>query len=409
MSSKPGLREIQVRSGHPDFLDLPWSAPLKRWGQLTGRKVEMPRGLSRHEVVFLGYDQTVYAFKELPAKAAEREFDILRALEERGLPAVTAVGHARVATAGDEAEGSVLVTRFEEGSLPYRTLFMQPGLERYRERLLDAMASLLVRLHLGGLFWGDCSLSNTLFRRDAGELLALLVDAETSELHPSLSDGQRGQDVLILEENIAGELADLAAMTELPPALDVWETGDQIRQRYERLWREINRELSIRADERYRIHERIRALEGLGFSVSEVLLTPVPDGSLVRMRAIVTDRDYHRKTLHGLTGISAGDRQAALMLNEISELRATMHREREPSVPMSVAAYRWLTERWQVAMERLAPEREAGADLAEIYCQVLEHKWYLSEGAGHDVGFDAAIDDYRARMLAAPLLPSADR
>lgn len=409
MSSKPGLREIQVRSGHPDFLDLPWSAPLKRWGQLTGRKVEMPRGLSRHEVVFLGYDQAVYAFKELPARAAEREFDILRALEERGLPAVTAVGHARVATAGDEAEGSVLVTRFEEGSLPYRTLFMQPGLERYRERLLDAMASLLVRLHLGGLFWGDCSLSNTLFRRDAGELLALLVDAETSELHPSLSDGQRGQDVLILEENIAGELADLAAMTELPPALDVWETGDQIRQRYERLWREINRELSIRADERYRIHERIRALEGLGFSVSEVLLTPVPDGSLVRMRAIVTDRDYHRKTLHGLTGISAGDRQAALMLNEISELRATMHREREPSVPMSVAAYRWLTERWQVAMERLAPEREAGADLAEIYCQVLEHKWYLSEGAGHDVGFDAAIDDYRARMLAAPLLPSADR
>lgn len=408
MSLKTTLREIQVRAGHPDFLELPWGAALKRWAALIGRCVEMPRGLSRHEVIFLSYDQAVYAFKELPPHAAEREFDILRTLEEHGLPAVTAVGHASVGTAAAE-EGSVLITRFEEGSLPYRTLFMQPGLERYRVRLLDAMASLLVRLHLGGLFWGDCSLSNTLFRRDAGELLALLVDAETSELHPSLSDGQRNQDLLILEENIAGELADLAAITELPPALDVWETGDQIRQRYERLWLEINRELSIRADERYRIHERIRKLEGLGFSVSEVLLSPVPDGSLVRMRAIVTDRDYHRKTLHGLTGISAGDRQAALMLNEISELRADMHREGEPSVPMSVAGYRWLTERWQVAMERLAPEREAGADLAEIYCQVLEHKWYLSERAGRDVGLDAAIDDYRARKLAAPLLPSADR
>jgi hypothetical protein len=409
MPAEHPLREIQVRTGHPDFLELPWGAPLGRWAQLTERTIEMPRGLSRHEVVFLSYDQAVYAFKELTAQAAEREFDILRALEERGLPAVTAVGHARVAAEGGDGEGSVLITRFEEGSLPYRMLFMQPGLERYRERLLDAMVSLLVRLHLGGLFWGDCSLSNTLFRRDAGELLALLVDAETSELHPSLSDGQRGHDLAILEENIAGELADLAAITDLPPTMDVWETGDQIRQRYERLWREITRDLSIRADERYRIHERIRVLEGLGFSVSEVQLSPAPDGSLVQMRAIVTDRDYHRKTMHGLTGISAGDRQAALMLNEISELRATLHHEGGPSVPMSIAAYRWLTERWQVAMDRLAPEREAGADLAEIYCQVLEHKWYLSERAGHDVGLDAAIDDYRARNLADPLLPSVDR
>jgi len=409
MTVEPGLREIQVRSGHPDFLELPWSAPLRDWGALTGRKVEMPRGLSRHEVVFLVYDEALYAFKELPDEAAEDEFEILRALEEHGLPAVLAVGHARVRAADALADGSVLITRFEERALPYRVLFMQPGLERYRERLLDAMASLLVRLHLGGLFWGDCSLSNTLFRRDAGELLALLVDAETAELHPSLSDGQRDQDLSILEENIAGELADLSAITEIPESLDAWETGEQIRQRYERLWREINREDSIRADERYRIHERIRALEELGFSVSEVLLSPVADGNLVRMRTIVTDRDYHRKTLHSLTGISASDRQASLILNEISEMRAIGQAAGEPPVSMSVAAYRWMTERWQVAMERLAPERAASTDLAELYCQVLEHKWYLSEQAGQDVGLDLAIDDYRARIKDQPLLPSTDR
>jgi Domain of unknown function (DUF4032)/Lipopolysaccharide kinase (Kdo/WaaP) family len=406
MTGGPGLLEIQVRAGHPDFLELPWQAPLREWPNLTERVVEMPRGLSRHEVVFLGYPEAVYAFKELPAGLAERESDTLRGLEERGLPAVTAVGHARVAL--EDGEGSVLITRFAEGALPYRTLFMQHGLERYRERLLDAMAILLVRMHLGGLFWGDCSLSNTLFRRDAGELFAFLVDAETSGLYPSVSDGQRAQDLAILEENIAGELADLSAIAELPPALDVWETGEQIRQRYEGLWHEIGVELSIAPDERYRIHERIRALEGLGFSVAEVQLTPVAGRSQVRMRAIVTDRDYHRKTLHGLTGISASDRQATLMLNEIAEMRATMHRDGAPSVPMSLAAYRWLTERWQVAMERLAPEREAGADLAELYCQVLEHKWLLSERAGRDVGLGAAIDDYRARILEDPLLPSTD-
>ena len=69
---------------------------------------------------------------------------------------------------------------------------------------------LLVRLHLAGFFWGDVSLSNTLFRRDAGAFAAYLVDAETGELHDRLSDGQREHDLDIARVNIAGELMDLA-------------------------------------------------------------------------------------------------------------------------------------------------------------------------------------------------------
>jgi hypothetical protein len=171
-----GLVAIHVRPGNPDFLDLPWGTPLAEWSSHTTRLVEVQRGLSRHEVLFCGYDGAVYAFKELPEPLAEREYTALRELEERKLPAVTAVGHASARSGAADAH-SVLITRYLDFSLPYRTLFMQPGLERYRERLLDAIASLLVRLHLAGVYWGDCSLSNTLFRRDAGELQAYLVDA----------------------------------------------------------------------------------------------------------------------------------------------------------------------------------------------------------------------------------------
>lgn len=324
-----GLLSIHVRTGHPDFLDLPWHLPLASWPGASARLVEVPRGLSRHEVLFASYRSAVYALKELPAGAAEEEFDVLRALEEKRLPAVTAAGHARVRTGdAEEADASVLITRFEENALPYRTLFMQPGLARYRERLLDAIASLLVRLHLAGVYWGDCSLSNTLFKRDAGELLAVLVDAETSELEESLSDGQRRQDLEIMEENVAGELADLAAIAELPPSLGVWDTGSVIRERYDRLWTEVTREVPIQSGERYRIHERIRALNELGFTVGEMELIPSGEGNQLRLRTIVTDRDYHRHLLHSLTGLSAGDRQAALMLDEIRELRATLSRER---------------------------------------------------------------------------------
>jgi hypothetical protein len=395
MDTTPGLLAIHVRPGHPDFLDLPWDRPLAAWEEGCPRWVNVQRGLSRHDVVFVGYPSAIYALKQLPGQAAEREYELLRQIGAAGLPAVEAVGHTRVrAPDPDDPEAGVLVTRYLEASLPYRTLFMSPGLERYRERLMDAMAGLLVRLHLAGFYWGDCSLSNTLFRRDAGELQAFLVDAETAERHEPLADGLRRQDLEILEENVTGDLADLAAHVQLPPTLDVYGTAGQIRGRYERLWAEIGREVTVRPEERYRIHERIGALNDLGFTVDEVALVATGQGDQLRMRTIVTDRDYHRHMLHSLTGIVAGDRQAALMLNEIRELQATLAREQKTSVPMSIAAHRWLEERFKPVMQQLAPLLEPLGDPAELYCQALEHKWYLSERARRDVGLEVAVEDY---------------
>lgn len=40
----------------------------------------------------------------------------------------------------------------------------------------------------------------------------------------------------------------------------------------------------------------------------------------------------------------------------------------------------------------------ADIDPAELYCQILEHKWYLSEKAQHDVGHQIAIEDF-LRMI----------
>jgi hypothetical protein len=398
-ATAPGLAALQVRPGHPDFLDLPWDAPLAGWRERSDRIVEAPRGISRHEVLFVQYPQGLYAVKELPAHLGEREYDALRWLEERGLPSVVAAGHARVSTPA--GPGSVLITRFLEASLPYRMLFQTPGLERYRERLLDSVAGLMVQLHLAGFMWGDFSLSNCLFKRDAGALQAYLVDAETSEMHPALSPGQRRLDLHILEENVAGELADLGAVVELPPALDVLQTGAQIRTRYERLWSEVVREEVLSPSEHWRIQERIRALNALGFSVSEVELIATGDTSKLRMRTIVTDRDYHRHTLHTLTGVVAEERQAAQMLNEIRELRATTARARGREVPLGVAAYQWLTERYEPTARRLAPLAGKLGEVAELYCEVLEHKWFLSEQAGRDVGLQHALEDFLGKYQRA--------
>lgn len=391
-----GLVAMEMRAGHPDFLDLPWATPVEHWKGASRRLVEVPRGVSRHEVVFVQYDKALYAVKELPPEVGEREYLNLRWLEEQELPSVHAAGHARVKRNGEDT--SVLITRFLDGSLPFRTLFENAGLQQYRTRLLDAIAGLLVRLHLGGFYWGDCSLSNTLFKRDAGELQAYLVDAETAEHHDTLSDGQREMDMAILEENVTGDLLDVAAMlgTGHPEVLD--HTGSEIRARYQRLWGEITREELLATSESWRIHERIRTLNALGFTVGEVKLEATGDGSRLRMRTIVTDRDYHRNLLHALTGLNAEDRQAALMVNEVQELRATMQRTEKRSVPLSVAAYRWLTERYQPAAKRLAPLVDRRGEPAELYCQMLEHKWYLSERAKRDVGVEVALEDYLRRF-----------
>src|SRR5919109_463891 len=244
--------QLIARTGHPDFLDLPWHLPLAEWG--SERLVEVPRGIGRHVVRFVNYDQTVYALKELPRHLAEREYRLLRRLADESIPVVETVGLVIPSSRGSRHphrasdENAVLITRHLDLSQPYRTLFTEPRSD-LRDRLVDALAGLLVRLHLAGFSWGDCSLSNALFRRDAGALAAYLVDAETGEMHPELSEGQRQYDLSIAKENLAGELMDIESGYGLPDGLDPVETAIEVVHRYEALWEELNREESFDAND----------------------------------------------------------------------------------------------------------------------------------------------------------------
>src|SRR5439155_25840922 len=245
--------------------DLPWSEPLEEWQE--DRIVEVARGISRHVVRFVDYDGRLYALKELPQRLAEREYRLLRHLEDESIPAVEVVG---VGSSRGPDLDAVLITRHLEFSLPYRTLFTGRGLPDLRSRLLDALAELVVRLHLGGFFWGDCSLSNTLFRRDAGALAAYVVDTETSELHPQLTRGQREHDLSIMEENVAGELFDIEEETNDTTGPDPVDEAAELRARYDRLWEELTGEEVFGLAERNRIEERLRRLNELGYDVVEI-------------------------------------------------------------------------------------------------------------------------------------------
>ena len=226
-------------------------------------------------------------------RLARREYRLLRALAESGVPAVEVVGVA--VDLGPDAD-AVLVTKFLTYATTYRAVFSSPrGAGPPADKLLDALVELLVRLHLSGFFWGDCSLSNTLFRYDAGALKAYFLDAETSEQHAELSDGLRRYDVELAVERIFGELLDLQAGDLLPADLDPLEVAEGLSSRYERLWHELTREeVMPRNEQRFRIEERLRRLNELGFAAEEVELISTPDGSRLRVHTRVAEAGDHQ-------------------------------------------------------------------------------------------------------------------
>jgi tRNA A-37 threonylcarbamoyl transferase component Bud32 len=352
-------------------------------------------------VRFLVVDDRKYALKELPRHVGAREFDVLRHLESVGLPAVKALGIAEA----PERDTAILITEYLVHSLQYRRLLMRlplgPG--AYRARLLDAMAWLLVDLHRAGVFWGDCSLANTLFRRDGDKIQAFLVDAETSEVHPALSDGQRAYDLEILVENVAFGLADLAAFQDREDDLDAAiPEAETVRIRYNEVWEELHHEPALRPGDRQAVRARVRKLNALGFAVDEIVLEPTADGGEMRLRMAVSNRRFHSRELERLTRLRALEGQARLLLNDLHEYGAWLEYDDRRAVPEQEAADRWLVEVLQPSLERLAPEIGPGRDALQAYCDVLEEKWIESERAGRDVGLAAAIASYIAGGAPAP-------
>jgi hypothetical protein len=381
---------------NPALLDLPWTMPLAEWP--ADWLVVLPQGISRHVVRFVRLEGTVYAVKETFEHVAQREYDLLRQLERIGAPSVEAV--AIVADRLD-AQGAplepVLVTRHLQFSLPYRALFSHTLRPDTVNRLLDALAALLVQMHVTGFFWGDVSLSNTLFRRDAGAFAAYLVDAETGALHPELSRGQRAEDVEIARVNIFGEMLDLAAAELLDAAIDPETVADDVVRRYESLWHELTyeQELADTREVRHHVEKRIRRLNELGFDVEELQMSVGDGGCGYRVRPKVVDAGHHTRRLLRLTGLDAEENQARKLLNDLDTYRAESDLDDEQQ-----AAHRWLTEIFEPVVRAVPVTLRGKLEPTELFAQVIEHRWYLSEESRRDVGLAPAVQSFLDNVLS---------
>jgi hypothetical protein len=404
--------ELRLRVASPGLLALPWREPLAEWDATEVPLRDIPVGPSRHLVRFVETDGALWALKELPQRVAAKEYAVLRELETRSLPAVRPAG----LVCQPDGDNAILVTRYLERSWQFRRLLMRipPDQAAHRARLLDAMAGLLVDLHRNGVFWGDCSLANTLFSRDGQLLQAWLVDAETSEIHPQLSDGQRRHDLDILVENVAGGLIDLAVRLERPPEMydRLIDEAAGVATRYEALWEVLHAEPTFSFADRYRIEGQLRRLHDLGFVVDEVKLRPAGDGDeKLRLKVCVAARRFHAAQLHDLTGLEVGEGQARILLGDLRAYQARLEREGRALGSESTVAHRWVDAVLGPGMRRAHRATGGVSDPVQAYCDLLEVRWLLSEQAGRDVGDDAALAALVSRMVpvdAAATMAVAD-
>ncbi|WP_025158401.1 DUF4032 domain-containing protein [Leifsonia aquatica] len=385
-----GSVNITAATVDPALLDLPWNIPLDQWS--AEHIALLPKGISRHLVRFANLSGYVIAIKETTAEMAQREYDMLRTLQRLDVPCVDPVAVIKNRTDDDGNElNAALVTRHLKFSLPYRALFSQTLRPDTATRLVDALAVLLVRLHIVGFFWGDVSLSNTLFRRDAGSFAAYLVDAETGQLYDGLSNGQRENDLEIARVNIAGELMDLEAGGRIDEELDPISVSNGIVAAYRSLWKELTGSESFSSSERWRISQRVERLNELGFDIEELAIKTSDEGTTVRIQPKVVDAGHHQRRLLRLTGLDTGENQARRLLNDLDSYSATLGKQ---GLDEEAMAHEWLLRVFEPVVRAIPADLKGKLEPAEVFHQLLEHRWFMSQNEGRDVPLAEALTSY---------------
>ncbi|TWG99390.1 uncharacterized protein DUF4032 [Nocardioides sp. J9] len=377
----------------PALFQLPWSRPLAEWDDWY--VVPLPLGLSRHVVRVVQVNRQFLAVKETEEAIALREYNLLRELQRMDQPCVKPRG---VVTGRTDLDGNplpaALLTEHLHYSLPYRTVFQHGLRPEQVHGLVDALVVLLVRLHLAGFFWGDVSLSNALFRRSAGGFTAFLVDAETGELRDKVSDAMREHDVTVGCENIFAELMDLQASGDTDVEVDAMGVVAHLGEQYHSLWEELTAAEEFGTDEWSRVEQRIARLNDLGFDVDE--LDVQAESDRVRIQPKVVEAGHHRRELHDLTGIRAENKQARALLNDLAAFTAHFGYEDEDR---AVVARRWLSTVYTPIVSLVPDELRGRIASPQLFAEVMEHRWAMSEEASHEVDIYDAAQDYVENVL----------
>jgi hypothetical protein len=95
-------------------------------------------------------------------------------------------------------------------------------------------------------------------------------------------------------------------------------------------------------------------------------------------------------------GIHAEELQAKRLLASFDRFRG---REKKPLPPIQDSARRWMSETYQRIMNMIPIELRGFVEPAQMFHEILEHRWYLGERQGKDPGLTFAAEDYIRSIL----------
>ncbi len=391
---QPNQIRLSIPEGYLAFLaNLPWDHRLEDWNRHKVRFVPVKSGLSRHIVRFVESNGHSFAIKETTAESALKELANYHHLKELEIPTLHPVGvverddgtlrvETPIGEQIDQNSTAYLITEVMEKVIPDSHLFRRSFTLKSRQRIWDAVIHLFISLHSAGVYWGDASLANMLVRftteripemGSRTKLAAILADAETVEIHPSISDRMRLSEIEFFLESMLWTEADLKASGIVRDPMMTREDSDYILTHY---------------NERFALGQEMRSFE---------LVTRI---DVDRMLGMVDVKGY-----------------GTLLLKHINEHKWYLSEKGGKEVPLVESAHDWYNEVFKPVcriltghgMGTLFPDKTAST----LYVEIMEHKYLMSERQKGDVGLVAALEDYLGKFgkqqLAGISIPSLVR
>ena len=391
----PMALQLLAAPSDPALLDLPWGTPLEDWP--PDQLVALPRGLSRHVVRFVRLGEAVYAVKEIAENAALREYGLLRQLERREMPAVEAVA----VVSGRVDDRAIRWTRpSSPGTCSSRCPTARCSPRRCAATRPTGCSTPSPRCSCGCTPPGSTGATARSPTRCSGA--TPVRSRRTSSMPRPASCTARCRTVSV------GTTSSWPAPTS-PVSCSTWKpaascTPRSTRSRPRTWWpratatcgRSCSGSETFDTGERYRIDQRIRRLNELGFDVAELNIVTDIDGRTVQLEPKVVDAGHHSRRLLRLTGLDVEENQARRLLNDLDAYRAAKDVQGESE---EIVAHRWVDDSFEPVVRAVPKDLRGKLEPAEIFHEVLEHRWFLSEREGRDVGLLPAARSYVADVL----------
>ena len=162
------------------------------------------------------------------------------------------------------------------------------------------------------------------------------------------------------------------------------------------LWSALTDTDKFGPDEMWKIEQRVNKLNDLGFDVDELEMKTAEDGKRVLVRPRVVDAGYANRKLLRLTGLDVQENQARRLLNDLDAYRASTWRDGEE---LEIVATDWMREVYEPTVRMIPREYRSQIEPAQFFHEVLDHRWFLAEKAGHDVPMGEAVTSYIENVL----------